>query len=75
MQLSYQDYYGFIMRPLQFPRSFYLMGQIYEKLNDSKSAMQSYQKLLDLWKDADKNIPELIDTKKRLARLKGLSSK
>jgi hypothetical protein len=29
-----------------------------------------YKQLLDYWKNADATIPELIDTKKRLASLK-----
>ena len=51
------------------------MGNIYEKKGDKKLAVESYQKFLDLWKNADKGIQELIDAKERLARLKGITAK
>jgi hypothetical protein len=49
------------------------MGKIYEEKGDTKSAIRSYQKFLDLWKNADEDLPDLIDAKKRLAGLKGVS--
>jgi hypothetical protein len=45
----------------------------YEKMGDYAKAKENYEALLALWKDADSNIPELIDTKKRLANLKQTS--
>ncbi len=54
-----------------YPRGFYLLGKIYEKKGDQKLAIENYEKFLDLWKDADKDLPELIDAKSRLAKLKG----
>jgi len=53
-----------------YPKTFYLLGKIYEKKGDISLAIKNYEKLLDIWKDADKDLPDLIDTKKRLARLK-----
>jgi len=52
-----------------FPRSHYIRGMTYEAMGDTKKAKESYRALLDLWKNADETIPELIDTKKRLANL------
>jgi tetratricopeptide (TPR) repeat protein len=54
-----------------YPKSFYLMGKIYEKKGDKKLAIQNYEKLLYLWKHADADLPELIDVKARLAKLRG----
>ncbi len=51
-------------------KSYYLLGSVYEKKGDKKRAIESYQTLLTLWKDADKDLPELIDAKARLAKLK-----
>ena len=47
------------------------MGKIYEKKGDTGNAIKSYEKFLDLWKDADEDLPDLMDAKKRLAGLKG----
>jgi len=49
--------------------------QIYEKKGDNQLAIQNYEKFLDLWKDADEDLPDLIDAKKRLAKLKEMSNK
>ncbi|NIP26045.1 MAG: hypothetical protein GWN67_07155, partial [Phycisphaerae bacterium] len=53
----------------------YLLGKIYEKKGDNQLAIQNYEKFLDLWKDADPDLPDLIDAKKRLTRLKSVSGK
>ncbi|MBI2620042.1 MAG: protein kinase [Ignavibacteriales bacterium] len=57
-------------RAMYDAKSYYLTGTIYEKMGDRKKAFQSYTKLLDLWKNADNDIPELLDAKKRLALLR-----
>ena len=62
-------------RGLYYPKSFYLTGRIYEKKGDKKLAVENFEKFLSLWKDADKDLPELIDAKSRLAKLKGVASK
>jgi len=54
-----------------YPKTFHLLGKIYEKKGDISLAIENYEKFLDLWKDADKDLPDLIDGKKRLAYLKG----
>ena len=64
-----------LARAIYFPKSFYLLGKIYEKKDDTQLAIQNYEKFLDLWKDADKDLPDLIDAKKRLAKLKEMSNK
>ncbi len=64
-----------IFRAMYYPKSFYLLGKIYEKKGDKKLAIDIYEKFLDLWKDADKDLPDLIDAKARLTALKGTSFK
>jgi serine/threonine protein kinase/Tfp pilus assembly protein PilF len=53
-----------------YARSFYLLGQIDEKLGDKNGARENYRKFLDLWKDADHGLPEVEDARARLAGLK-----
>jgi serine/threonine protein kinase/tetratricopeptide (TPR) repeat protein len=62
-------------RSLYYPKSFFLMGKIYDKKGDKKLTVANFEKFLNLWKDADKDLPELIDAKARLAKLKGVASK
>jgi serine/threonine protein kinase/tetratricopeptide (TPR) repeat protein len=45
-------------------------GKLYEERGDIESAIQYYKKLLDIWKDAEENVPLLRETKGRLAKLK-----
>ena len=58
-------------RAVFYPKSFYLLGKLCEKKGDKAQAIKSYEKLLELWKNADRDLPELIDTQARLIRLKG----
>lgn len=53
-----------------YARGYYLLGKIYEKKGEKKLAIENYEKFLSIWKDADKELPELIDAKAQLARLK-----
>ena len=39
------------------------------KKGDHNLALKNYKKNLDIWKNADNDLPELIDAKKRLAKL------
>ncbi|MFC2168417.1 protein kinase [Acidobacteriota bacterium] len=51
-------------------KSFYMLGKIYEQLDNTAKGKEYYEKFLDLWKDADPGQPEVEDAKKRLAALK-----
>jgi serine/threonine protein kinase/Tfp pilus assembly protein PilF len=53
-----------------FVLNFYNLGRIYEQLGQKAKAVESYQKFLDLWKDADPGLSAVEDAKTRLARLK-----
>jgi len=76
MQTLYSYVYagGPHIRAAVYPRGFYLLGKIYEQKGDTKRALESYGKFLNLWKDADRDLPELLDAKSHLARLKAVSS-
>jgi hypothetical protein len=51
--------------------SHYVLGKVFEKKGWPGMAIESYEKFLDLWKDADPGLREVDDTRKRLAGLKG----
>jgi tetratricopeptide (TPR) repeat protein/predicted Ser/Thr protein kinase len=52
-----------------YVKAFYQLGKIYEMQGSTVKAIESYEKFLDLWKDADPGIAEVEDAKKRLAEL------
>jgi tetratricopeptide (TPR) repeat protein/class 3 adenylate cyclase len=68
LQQVFDDQFGF--RAVFYPKSYHLLGKIYEKQNDRKRAIQNYEKFLDIWKDADEDLPDLIDAKRRLSALR-----
>jgi len=51
-------------------RLFYLKGRLYEAQGDGSSAIKAYQDLLDIWIEADPEIPELSDIYRRLVKLR-----
>ena len=46
-----------------------LLGLAYEKKGKKEKARQHFQKFMDIWKDADENLPQLIEAKRRLEEL------
>ncbi|MBM3310665.1 MAG: tetratricopeptide repeat protein [Candidatus Aminicenantes bacterium] len=53
-----------------YAKSFYMLGQIHERLGNKKQARAKYLKFLDLWKNADPGIAEVDDARTRLGSLK-----
>jgi len=49
----------------------YQLGILFEKKGDAAEAAKYYERFLEFWKDADPDIPEVDDAKKRLAGLTG----
>ncbi len=47
-----------------FAKSHYVLGKIYQRKGWKEKADGHYEKFLDLWKEADQNLPELIDAKR-----------
>ncbi|MDI6767168.1 MAG: protein kinase [Bacteroidota bacterium] len=62
-------------RPIFYPKSFYIFGKVYEKKGDKKQAMENFRIFLNIWKNADKDLPDYIDAKKRLAKLEGIATR
>ena len=67
LQAVYDNAWSF--RGAYYPKSFYLLGKIYEKKGDTKLATEHYEKFLELWKNADEDLPELLNARARHARL------
>ena len=51
-------------------RVHYWLGQAYEASGWNDKAIQQYEKLLEVWKDADEGLESVEDAKERLAKLK-----
>jgi hypothetical protein len=57
------------VRRLIHPKYHYRLTKLYEEKGWSGKAIEQYEKFLEIWKDADEDLPELIDAKERLAKL------
>ncbi len=53
-----------------YAMSFYMLGRIFEELGNERKALENYEKFLDLWKNADPGLPEVDDSRTRLAAMK-----
>ena len=55
---------------LERSRVYYRVAALYEKQGNIKQAVLFYEKALEQWKDADADLPEMVDARVRLARLR-----
>ena len=66
---------------LHVPRDFfwvkaqYLKGRTYEAKREVSRAIQNYERVLEIWKNADDDLPVLVDTKERVAALKQVAAR
>jgi tetratricopeptide (TPR) repeat protein/predicted Ser/Thr protein kinase len=60
------------VRAMFLARTYKRMGELYEQRGDREKALESYGKLVDLWKEADPELqPVVTEVKQRMARLAG----
>ncbi|MBS4034204.1 MAG: protein kinase [Ignavibacterium sp.] len=62
-------------RRLIHPKYHYRLAKLYEEKGWKEKAISELEKFLELWKDADKELPEFIDANNRLAKLLTVSVK
>ena len=53
----------------------YRLAKLYEETEARKLAIMEYQRFLEIWKNADPDLPDLIDARQRLTKLQGTSKK
>lgn len=53
-----------------FVKSHYYLGLAYEQTGQYDRAIANYEKFLDIWRNADPELPEIDDARARLARVK-----
>ena len=47
-------------------QSHYLLGLVYQKRGEQEKAKEHFEKFMYIWKDADENLPQLVEAKKQL---------
>ena len=56
-------------RRLIHPKYRYRLAQLYEEKGRLRKASEQYKKLLEIWKEADQDLPELADAKSKLTHI------
>ena len=53
-----------------WPRKHYKIGLCYEKMGNTHKALEHYEKFLKIWSEADEDIEDIVDAKRRITKLK-----
>ncbi|MDD1778893.1 MAG: tetratricopeptide repeat protein, partial [Candidatus Helarchaeota archaeon] len=53
------------------PKYHYRLAKLYEQKGQTEEAIKQYALFLKIWSNAEKDLPELIDAKSRLAKFMG----
>lgn len=56
-------------RRMRNPRYRCRLAKIYEEMGQQEQAIEQYERFLEIWKNADSDLPEYIDARQRLAAL------
>jgi serine/threonine protein kinase/cytochrome c-type biogenesis protein CcmH/NrfG len=68
-------FFRFFLGGYSVTKSYYMLGKIYQEQGLKKEAIEYYSKFLEIWKNADEGLPELIDVKEQLNTLKEIATK
>ncbi|UCF79275.1 MAG: protein kinase [Candidatus Eiseniibacteriota bacterium] len=55
-------------RQLRHPKYHYRLAKVYEQKGETAKETAEYRKFLQIWKDADKELPEVKEARRRLGR-------
>ncbi len=55
----------------KYVRSFYWLGKIYQQKKEKQKAIDAYSKFLEIWRNADPELPEIGDANQTLKNLTG----
>lgn len=55
--------------PIDAVKAVYLLGKAYERAGQTDEAVSHYRKFLNIWKDADPELEEVADARRRLKKL------
>ena len=56
-----------VREPIEFVRSFYFLGRIYEQQGDMTKARDAYRKFVGYWKDGDLDRDRITEAQKKIA--------
>lgn len=56
----------------KYPQAFYRLGKISQMKGNRKKAIEYYDKFLEIWANADPELPEKLDARNQLAALGGI---
>lgn len=69
-QEAIDEYQRILRLNPNYPLVQYHLGQAYQRKGQTADARTAYERFLQIWKNADANIPEVMDAKRQLALLK-----
>jgi tetratricopeptide (TPR) repeat protein/predicted Ser/Thr protein kinase len=58
-------------RRVRNPRYRYRLAKVYEEMGRREQAVEQYERFLEIWKSADRDLPEYADARRRLSALGG----
>ena len=53
--------------PIEYVRSFYFLGRIYEQQGDAAKSREAYRRFVGYWKDGDLDRDRIAEAQKKIA--------